>query len=144
MSRVKQWLQERAEQVRSGAKAAEPLVPHATVENPSEIEVLKRKVTHASETEWCETCMLARSRMRDHSRATGEEGGPPRLQFDFCYLRADGAQEDGGLSGRSEQPLSTTIMGVGESTQAPFALAPPTKSPSDESVSSAVVVLVRR
>eukprot|EP00972_Heterocapsa_arctica_P070650 10436452-Heterocapsa_arctica.AAC.1 len=79
---------------------------------------------------WCIICALAASRAADHHKLDGHEMGPPKMQFDYTYMKSDGGYYDA-EEGRPTQPWATTLTGVGEATWTPLALSIPTKSPEE-------------
>eukprot|EP00971_Amphidinium_carterae_P346845 6488561-Amphidinium_carterae.2 len=92
-------------------------------EPPSQDEIERHMLTHLPpQPDWCLSCALARTPDADHKRRLWTvEAEPPRMQFDICYLKADGHRIMPGDT--TSQPWATTFCGVDEATQTPMAIA---------------------
>ena len=92
----KQWLENRAEEMRKQAGSQAPVLMKPGVDPPSQGEIDTHGLPHLPpRPEWCLVCAMAYSQQEDHKYLRTVDMEPPRFQFDFAYFSSNGGQKVG-------------------------------------------------
>ena len=118
---------------------AQPTREQKSPDMPSASDVSEHKVTHCPYRSWCDECVEAFGRERQHHSSDGKTRRIPRIHSDYLFLTPKGLKKREELDPDEIEASQTVIVAYCSVTKFLFAHAVPHKGLGDDNFAADII-----